>query len=278
MTRRSVLLPLRGSKAIVLAVMASGDSPNNFCSECARKAWEASWPLANTRAWLPYSIVALLVGVMALITTQNVWSSGFLTLVAVMVAWAILFIVKFLKAGPQLYYTERDRAELLSERLRPKMDIGLSKVSGGIRKVRTWHANGPGPASKWVQFEVTPIGESPLIDCEARLTSVTRLLEGGGTTTILDECLWCVWNSANSTSIKIPSKVTYAANMFCLYDGTNKLVPQTQPDSVGFRSNVQLPGTYRLNVSVSARDVPTQQVAFLMAWGGSFESINLRME
>jgi hypothetical protein len=257
--------------------MISGGLPKNFCSECARKAWEASWPLANTRAWLSYGVVSLLVGAVALITTQKSWWSVVLTVSALMVTWAILFVVEFFKAGPRLYYTERDRAELLSERLRPKMEIGLNKVSGGIRKERTWHAGEPGPASKWVQFDVTPIGDSPLIDCEARLTRVTRLLEGEGTTTILDEPLWCVWSNTNSTSIRIPAKVTHAANIFSLHDGTNKLMPQTEPENIGFRSSVQLPGTYRLNVSISARDVPTQRVAFLLAWGGSFESINLRM-
>lgn len=220
--------------------MASGGLPNNFCSECTRKAWEASWPLANTWVWFPYTLVGLLVGVMGLTITQNWWWSGMLTLVAFAVTWAIMFVVKFFRAGPQLYYTERDRADLLSERLRPKVDIGLNKVSGGIRKGRTWHAGQPGPASKWIQFEVTPIGESPLIDCEARLTRVTRLLEGGETTIILDESLFCIWNNTNNTSIKIPAKVTHAANIFSLDDGTNELIPQTEPKKIAFSSNIQL--------------------------------------
>ncbi len=91
---------LEGLQAIFLAVMASGGSPNNFCSECTRKAWEASWPLGKW-VWFPYTLVGLLVGAMGLTITQNWWWLGILTLVAFAATWAIMFVVKFFRAGPQ---------------------------------------------------------------------------------------------------------------------------------------------------------------------------------
>ena len=78
--------------------------------------------LANTWVWYPYTLVGLLVGAIRLTITQNWWWSGILTLVAFVATWAITFVVTFFRAGPQLYYTERDRADLLSDRLRPKLN------------------------------------------------------------------------------------------------------------------------------------------------------------
>lgn len=258
--------------------------PENFCRNCASRAWDGSTQFANNWAWL-FGIPVLVAAVTYLgIAKPDNWRwallvSLFTGIGAFALTWCISFVVCFFRAGPKLYYEERNRADILRERLTPKIGIDVERANRGVRREETWddRANAAGPPSMWVQFAVTPIGDVPLDDCEARLVRVTRLEEGKDQV-ILDEPVFCIWSNTEKTNIKIPVGITNYANLFAVFLDRKVPFPVTSPRKVGFEKQIRLPGLFRLEVRVSARDVPTRTVRFLFIWNGRPENLALRME
>jgi hypothetical protein len=258
--------------------------PNNFYRHCASRAWHASTQFANNWTWsLGIPILAAAVTYLGMAEADN-WRWAFLVslfigLGAFAFTWCISFVVCFFRAGPKLYYEERNRADILAERLTPKIGLDVEGANRGVRKEETWDnaANMAGPLIMWVQFAVTPIGDAPLIDCEARLVRVTRLEEGKDEV-ILEEPVFCIWSNTEKTSLKIPAGITNYANLFSVFLDRKVPLPVTSPRKVGLERQIRLPGLYRLEVSVSARDVPTRTATFLFIWDGRPENLALRME
>ena len=265
----------------MLADILSPVEPKNFWGRCAFGAWDASTQFANNWTWL-FGIPVLAAAAAAVfwgVAESDDWQWAFLISLfsgtaAFAFTWCAFFAVCFFRAGPEIYYLERVSADILRERLKPKIGIYVESTNHGVHREETWDfgANAAGPLSMWVQFAVKPTSDVPLDDCEARLIRVTRLDEENDQA-VLEEPVLCLWSNTDKTSIKIPVGVAYHANMFAIFSNNKILFPVTLPRKVGFEKQIRLPGLFRLEVSVSARDVPTRTVRFLFTWDGRPENL-----
>ena len=136
-----------------------------------------------------------------------------------------------------------------------------------------------GPLSKWIQVTVRSETDAPLIDCEARLISVERISAGDRTENILDQPIWCRWDDTQESEQRrttIPSGIAHGAMLFSAQANLSELRLEVIPPKLKLSEEIQKPGTYKLELRVTAKDAPTYPISFLFEWGGSFEKIKLK--
>ena len=146
--------------------------------------------------------------------------------------------------------------------------ISLDEVFRGVRPRSTINPGGQGPLSNWVQFVVSSTtnagltANAGLIECEARLTKVEAKAEDGRFVLIENEPALCCWSQAlppDDVRTTIPPGVLQSANLFAVYQGSPDLLLQLRPTPVDLANRLQKPGTYRLHVTVTAKNVCRNQ-------------------
>jgi hypothetical protein len=282
-----------------------------FWWECILSAQRGSAALANDWQWLvgfPV-LAAILYFLRAYLSTdtQQLLSgtTAFGTFMAALLAFFLTlfccFLIRLIIKPSNLFYREKDRADLaeqeLRRRLAHKISVFLDPDCAGVRVVQTRVPKGPigatgatgaplpvavpqqrGPDSKWVQVMVISATDAPLVECEVRLVRVERINENGSEEAILTEPTFCTWSRMSGDEqrrMTIPARIPQAANIFTVQEGDQHLYVQTAHIHYGFDEEIQKPGTYRLALGVSAKDCPTEMVSLMLEWGGSYENITV---
>ncbi len=132
---------------------------------------------------------------------------------------------------------------------------------------------GKGPLSKWLQFEISCATEVPLVDCKAWLTSIKAI---EGTTLgeeLINEPMRCIWSNYRIPKeveeiprVTIQPAVVLRACLLKVYDGENILYLTIVPSKARLNKGIQRAGSYRINVVVTAEDVPSASSAFIFKW------------
>jgi hypothetical protein len=271
-----------------------------FWRQCMQLGARGSAPLANDWQWaignptIAAISPAVIAGLAAwfgkdYVTTEHPILGPFVVaLGAYIVTWTVAFTVRTLKAAPQLYYQQKNRADdaesKIEEQLKPKIDVFLD--NGGVRLAETRvsdRADAPrGPDTKWVQITVRGATELPLADCEVRLLTAERIADDGtAIAAILTEPVFCTWSNmpeSENRRMTIPPRVPQSANLFMIANESTELATVTAPIKFGFRDEIKKAGKYRLRVAVSAKDCPTETRAYLFRWGGTYNEISLDPE
>jgi len=200
----------------------------------------------------------------------------------VAISWALFFLVRFVGAPPYFQLEARRQIEELNqalihheERAKPKINVFLDKASHGV-------AEGPtevgvavslagkqsirGPSSKWVQVSITSASEAPLIDCEVWLTSLRLMGEKSLGPELVEEHINCSWSQSDQKKIIIPPKRIQRINLFSLYADGQPIRPWTSPVKIRLRDAIQIPGSYRLEMMVTAQNAPTEERSYNFTW------------
>lgn len=261
---------------------------------CMRDGARGSSPFANDWQWaignptVAALTPAIVVGLAAwlgneyLAAEHPILGPLVIAFAAYTVTWLFAFGVRTLKAAPQNYFQQKDRADAAERRLIPNISVFLDQGSAGVRVVETIvQATGArGADSKWVQLMVRPATDAPLIDCEVRLLAVERLNEDGSSETILDEPVFCIWSNTPAElnrRMTIPAGVAQPANIFSTHDVQSpQLIPETLPHiKPRLLREMRTPGRYRLQISVSANDTLPVVRLLILNWDGSFQRLSI---
>jgi hypothetical protein len=130
--------------------------------------------------------------------------------------------------------------------------------------------------SKWAQLIVKPATDVPLVDCQVVVTSVHRILDGATEEMIEQAPVFCIWShTSEGTSSNIAPEISHYANLFSINDGDNRVGIRLHPVRTRLNAQIQTPGKYRINVSATAKDVPTKSKSYIFSWGGNFNEFSL---
>lgn len=200
--------------------------------------------------------------------------------VAPLLALPLVYAVHFVCAPVRFDSELMERVEEFKAKLAPQINVFVEGNGAQVFALFNPHTGKPsGAYSRYVQFTVTPLADAPLKRCEARLTSVRRIVNGAESADLVEEHIWCGWSNHNGREIDIPPSIQHRINLFHLFQAAeSKLEVDTDPLKVRLPNEIQTPGTYRICVSVTAQDAPTRQAVFLMQWGGKFNEISLKQE
>jgi hypothetical protein len=271
----------------------------SFYWTCIKESCQGHTPFANDWQWVFGSPIwqafTALPAFAAALASLNAYLGGgtLSTIVQVFIAafaayvftWIVAFFIKLSKAPASKYFAEKERADGLAARLSPKIIVFLN--GDGIQVAKTWQAHlsqrepGPlkGPDSKWVQVTLkSASAEIELKNCEVRIERAERI-DRGTSLPILVEPILCTWSLApdaqRSTRMDIPASIPQAANLFSVFDAPSPtLETETVPVKFEFKDEIQRPGTYRLHVAASATGFPTERIAIILNWDGTYENIS----
>jgi hypothetical protein len=194
---------------------------------------------------------------------------------AYVVTWVVGVVGRTLNAAPRIYYQEKHRADDLARQFEPKISVHDGSV---MEYPYIDRATGVEGVSKWVQITVRSATKAPLVDCEARLTTVHRIKDDDTLELIEREPLFCGWSGLSEARITIPPGISQSANLFSAYEGSDQLKLEIRPPKLRIGSEIQKPGRYRLGVSVTAKDTPPISRNYRFEWDGTFQHITLRPE
>jgi hypothetical protein len=192
-------------------------------------------------------------------------------------SWFVVFLWRLYGAPSRLYWSARQKIKdlekenlALEERLVPKIRVFLDSIDRGVREYPT--ANGS--SAKWVQFCVSCATETPLIACEAFLTSVTKIDGNEIGPELVEEHIHCNWSQLpeSDRKITISPRITPYVNLFTLYD--KSVVPQTTPRKFRLGEAIQIPGRYQVGVVVTAENTTSAPATFVFEWR-DFNNVNL---
>jgi hypothetical protein len=197
-----------------------------------------------------------------------------------------------------VWRVQYQRAKKLEERLRPKIQVSLDRLTMGITDLPTEISGFPqqkGPLSRWIQFDVTCATDAPLEECEAWLVGVERLINERAAEHLVEERVRCGWSQISDSKITIAPLLTQRANLFALYEYAASyrpgaattaspqipsgalIEPQTVPQKLRLRDGIKHPGRYRVRVVVAAKDTPSVPASFIFEWR-DFHNITIRQE
>jgi hypothetical protein len=220
------------------------------------------------RAYLSGDTKELLSGATAFGTFIVALIAFFLTMLA-------CFIIRLFIEPPKLYYREKDRADTaereLQRRFTPQITIFLDPDHHGVIESPTEIQATPsrkGPSSKWVQFSVSCATNAPLVDCEAWLTSVRKIEGDAVGPQLVEEHIHCQWSQREEKKITLPPLLIQRANLFSLYENSQPLpiMVHTNPVKYRLRDAIQQPGSYRVEVLVTAEGAPSFPASFIFKW------------
>jgi hypothetical protein len=178
--------------------------------------------------------------------------------------WATAGVCAVL-AAYLVWKPERKKVIGFRERLTPRIHVFLEAPHKGVQGFPLTD----GSLSKYIQFTVTPCTESPLVDCEAWLTSVVRINADGTTQSLAEEHVHWQWSNCPTPKVTINVGINQRANMFWVNDKSeDTLTVDARPGHVRLLTEIQTKGDYRIGVSVTAVDVPTKHTSFVFHWGG----------
>jgi hypothetical protein len=175
-----------------------------------------------------------------------------------------------------------DYAASLREQREPKIKVFLDKKHDGVKLYPSKIHMRSGPPidglSKWIQVTVCSETDAPLIDCEARLVGVERIESKGENQNLLDQPIWCRWDDVPEPEQRrttIRPGINQGAMLFSAFENRKELMLEVIPAKLKLANEIQKPGTYKLELKVTAKDAPSYPASFLLEWGGSFEKIKL---
>lgn len=208
--------------------------------------------------WTVHGLVAIVAGAAGYEGHYNaaVWIGG------------IWVLAMFCVVGPyRLWCANKRKIASLEERGMPRIRIFIDPVSKGILELPTMVVGSDirGPQAKYVQISITPETDAALVDCEVHLISVERLSEPNDQ--LVEERVGCIWsnNTADVRKILVPPRLSERANLFYMYEG-QELHLQTAHPKVRLGDGIKIPGSYRLSIAVTAKDVPTAEAIFIFRW------------
>jgi hypothetical protein len=263
-----------------------------FWWECLVNARRGSAAFANDWQWLVGfpTLAALLWFFRAYLSSDTAQllsgATAFGTLMAALIAFFLTmlacFIIRLFIEPPKLFYREKDRADAtereLQRRFTPQITVFLDPDHHGVTEIPTEIQAAPpqiqvfpplrGPSSKWVQFSVSCATDAPLVDCEAWLTSVRRVDGDTIGPQLVEEHIHCHWSQREERKITLPPLLIQRANLFSLYENSQPLpiVPHTNPIKIRLRNAIQQPGSYRVEVLVTAQGAPSFHASFTFEW------------
>ena len=221
--------------------------------------WALAWWLGGAKMEAPTSVAG---------------SIGFAVLVAVtsfVLSWFVVFLWQLYGAPSRLYWGAKQKIEDLEkeilawkERLVRKISVYLDTTDKGVREYPTVN----GSSAKWVQFCVSCATDAALIDCEAFLTSVTKIDGDETGPELVEEHIHCNWSQLSESDRKITIRplITQYVNLLTLYDSPLSVVPQTSPIKFRLSEAIQTPGRYRVGVIVTAENTMPVRSTFIFEW------------
>ena len=266
----------------------------SFWWECAQEAIIGSFEKANAAAALLGTfllcivLVVLGVNMDAPTTVTGTLELGVAAvLVSMILAWAAIFVFRFLGAPARLYQTAKKETQnrenelvALKAQYSPKISIFLSPVDDGVQEVETQINEAGKPPrmglSKWVQVSISCATQAPLEDCEVWLIGVER---AGGTSPgekLLAEDARCKWSQyEQEKSISLQPLRTQRANLFSLYQDFPDL--RVEADFIKFklRDGIQKQGKYLIKLVAIARGAPPEPRSLIFEWH-DYNHISLR--
>lgn len=191
-----------------------------------------------------------------------------------------IYCWKLISIPPKLNATAQSKISELEAKLKPQIKIFLEGDGTQAFPLIDAATNQPtGELSKYVQFTVAPLSAAPLLGCEARLTSVRRILNGVEGDELAEEHVWFWWSNHESAVVNIHGSIQHRANMFHVREKEeHTLAVDTKPLKVLLPTEIQTPGEYRIRVSVTAHNAPTSNAVFLFHWGGCFDDVAIAQE
>jgi hypothetical protein len=163
----------------------------------------------------------------------------------------------------------------ICERLMPKIQIALNSDCVHIEPTELKELRTPGPLSKWVQFEISCATEVQLLDCKPWLKSIKPIKECGLGEEVIKEPMRCVWSHYSlekgleeTAPVTVHPNVPLRANLFVAYESENILFLTTVPHKARLDEAIQLRGSYRVEVVVTAQDAPSTSAVFIFNWNG----------
>ncbi len=208
-------------------------------------------------------------------------------LASMFLAWAVIFVFRFLGAPVRLYqaakketqHRENELADLKAQYF-PKISVFLSPVDDGVQEVETQITEaGKLPRmglSKWVQVSVSCASQASLEDCEVWLIGVERVGGLSSGEKLLAEDARCKWSQyEQEKSISLQPLRTQRANLFSLYQDFPDL--RIEADFIKFRlrDGIQKPGKYLIKLVAFARGVQPEPRSFIFEWR-DYNNISLR--
>jgi hypothetical protein len=253
---------------------------------CLAKARQGSAAFANEWQWLiGFPVLAALLwffreslskDAQELLSGPTAFSTFMAALTAFFLTMLASFIVRFLIEPSKLFYQEKDRADSLDlelkRRFTPQIKVFLDPDFQGVTESPTEIQGNPptkGPSSKWAQISVSCATDSPLVDCEAWLTSVRKIDGKIIGPQLVEEHIHCYWSQReHEKKITLPPLLVQRANLFALYENSQPLpiVPQTNPRKIRLKDAIQHPGSYQVEVLITAHGAPSFPASFIFEW------------
>jgi len=188
-------------------------------------------------------------------------------------------VVAYCYATYRVWREEYAKRLDLEERLKPKIKVFLEgngiherQISLGQQTIAAYGL------SKWAQISVQSATECRLEGCEVVVTKVAKI-DAGQETILLDEAALCKWSDDqdNLTRFDIPAGTSKRANLLM----RRADLPQSPRleflnAKIDTAAITNTPGTYRIDVVVSAKDpVPPVRRSFILEWGLAFQDMSL---
>jgi hypothetical protein len=255
------------------------DKNPTFFRLCAREAASGTFERANAIATIVGGVIlsALawwLGGTKMEAPTSVAGTIGFgvvLSILSLLVSWFFVFLWRLYGAPSRLYWSERQKIKdlekeklALETRLVPKIRVFLDSKDKGVRE----YPAVSGSSAKWVQFCVSCATETPLIACEAFLTSVTKIDGDEIGSELVEEPIHCNWSqlSESDRKITIPPRIIQYVNLFTVNNSPLYVVPQTTPKKLRLPEAIQVPGRYQIGVVVTAENTTSAPATFVFEW------------
>jgi hypothetical protein len=152
-----------------------------FWRLCAAFAIRGSSSFANDWQWVIGVPIASFIGVYIAalrgateVTTGHPILDAFIAaLVAFVITWIVAFLIRMIKSAPELYFTEKDRADNLVEKITTKLKaIYDEKILSCNDTVTFVH---PVYRARCFRLKVDNVGTSRLYQCEGWLESIQEM-------------------------------------------------------------------------------------------------------
>ena len=103
----------------------------SFWGECAKRARKGTGSFANDWQWVfgvPLAsaagvYLASFTGAAGMTTGYPILDAFLAAFIAFLITWVVAFVIRAYRAAPALFYEQKERADRLEERLRPKLEI-----------------------------------------------------------------------------------------------------------------------------------------------------------
>ena len=150
-----------------------------FWLECIRAAAHGSAPFANDWQWVFGNptvagvLPALGAGLLAWIAEHQILGSFIVAFAAYVVTWICALAIRTLGAAPALYYSEKERANVLAERLTPRMQITFDPHDEGcVHIIPETERLNTGKRGMIIRVLPKCLTDAPIPDCRGFLNGV----------------------------------------------------------------------------------------------------------